>query len=82
MKEMLDDIIVSSLKGSHVQEGKDKLIGGQGTKKGPLKLYQSEDGQFYMMLKGKRSDMDDTLVRSRSDAIKAASMFVKMINAR
>ena len=84
MKEMLDQIILSKLKESNnVDEAKDKLIGGQSTKQGPLKLYQSAvDGKFYMTLKGKKSEMDSSLVKNRSDAIKAASMFVKMINAR
>ena len=81
MKEMLDQIILSKLKESNnVTESKDKLIGGQGTKKGKLMLYQKADGTFYMTLKGKEAKMEPGLIKNRSDAIKAASMFAKMIN--
>ena len=81
MKEMLDQIILSKLKESNsVTESKDKLIGGQGTRKGKLMLYQKADGTFYMTLKGKEAKMEPGLVKNRSDAIKAASMFAKMIN--
>ena len=81
MKEMLDQIILSKLKESNsVVESKDKLIGGQGTRKGKLMLYQKADGTFYMTLKGKEAKMEPGLVKNRSDAIKAASMFAKMLN--
>ena len=81
MKEMLDQIILSKLKESNsVTESKDKLIGGQGTKKGKLMLYQKADGTFYMTLNGKEAKMEPGLIKNRSDAIKAASMFAKIIN--
>ncbi len=59
---------------------KDKLVGGQGTRKGKLMLYQKGDGTFYMELNGKKQDMDSKLAKNRSTAIKAASMFAKMLN--
>jgi hypothetical protein len=60
---------------------KDKLIGGQGTRKGKLMLYQRGDGTFYMELNGKKQDMDPKLAKTKSTAIKAATMFGKMLNA-
>ena len=80
MKEMLDDIIMDTVKGPKMSESKDKLIGGQGTKKGKLMLYQRSDDTFYMTLKGKEAPMEPGLIKNKSDAIKAASMFAKMIN--
>ena len=80
MKEMLDQIILTQLKAGRTNEAKDKLIGGQGTRKGKLMLYQRADGTFYMTLKGKEAPMEPGLIKNKSDAIKAASMFAKMIN--
>ena len=82
---VLDDLIneINSMESTRLRNeaGKDKLIGGQGTRKGKLMLYQRPDGNFYMKLKGKEAEMDNKLVKNRSDAIKAAAMFAKMINA-
>tara|TARA_R110000824_G_scaffold390125_1_gene586460 strand:+ start:5614 stop:5955 length:342 start_codon:yes stop_codon:yes gene_type:complete len=83
---VLDDLIneIDSMESTQLRNeaSKDKLIGGQGTRQGKLMLYQQGDGNFYMTLKGKRSEMNSELVKNRSDAIKAATMFAKMINAR
>jgi len=77
MKDILDNMILSKLR----EEKKGKLIGGQGTKKGKLYLYQAADGSFYMELNGKKADMDPKLAKTRTAAIKAATMFAKMLNA-
>ena len=80
MKEMLDQIILSKLKESNnVTESKDKLIGGQGTKKGKLMLYQKADGTFYMTLKGKEAKMEPGLIKNRSDAIKEEYRIKKLM---
>ena len=83
---VLDGLIneINSMESTQLRNeaGKDKLIGGQGTRQGKLMLYQKPDGNFYMTLKGKEAEMDSKLVKNRSDAIKAATMFAKMINAR
>jgi hypothetical protein len=82
---VLDNLIneINSMESTQLRNevSKDKLIGGQGTRKGKLMLYQRADGNFYMTLKGKEAEMDAGLVKNRSDAIKAATMFAKMINA-
>ena len=82
---VLEDVIdeLESMESTQLRKeaSKDKLIGGQGTRKGKLMLYQRADGNFYMTLKGKEAEMNSELVKNRSDAIKAASMFAKMINA-